>query len=530
MLSVLSNDFLIQNSIFANGSSTIDGNLTVTGDLDIQGDIVFDEIDGRNLLITGVGTITTGIFTSVITENISAGVGTITDLFTTNVSVANSITAVDGYFDSITFEGGTGIGSAFIQVPFFQAGIATIGNLGVTTDLTVGGDTTLGFLTATEGFIGILTANEIDTTNISVADSITAVNGFFNQITFEGGTGIGSAFINVPFFQAGIATVGELNAGISTLGFTTVFGDLAVTGDLNVTGDISYDEITGRNLNITGIATIQELRVNAESTFLGDASFGIVRIIGSTGVITSGNPGVTTVTYYGDGSNLRNLPAATFQEDGTPLTRPNGDPLQPGDLYFDETDLRQFTYYNDGISAQWVDSNPPPTIPTWDAITDNGAVSVNTETEVLGIVGNPENIITSGVGLTITVGLRSDVIIENFLNVEGDVLIEGLCRARDFDSTSDERMKENIYVIDDPLGKVMQLKGVEFTWKRSGDASAGVIAQDVEKVMPNLVHTHEEDEKSVNYNGIIALLLESVKELKVENEMLRRRIDRLEGE
>ena len=69
-----------------------------------------------------------------------------------------------------------------------------------------------------------------------------------------------------------------------------------------------------------------------------------------------------------------------------------------------------------------------------------------------------------------------------------------------------------------------------YAWKRSGDASAGVIAQDVEKVMPNLVHTHEEDEKSVNYNGIIALLLESVKELKVENEMLRKRVERLEGE
>ena len=519
-------------NLFANGNSEINGNLTITGDLDIGGDIVFDEIDGRNLFVTGIGTIENLVSAAATIGVLSATSGVIdtlssTDFDATTVSVAGSLTAGDGYFDSITFEGGTGIGSAFIEVPFFRAGIATIG-VGIMTDLSVSGVTTLGFVTAREGYIGILTTEEITTDNISVASSITASDGYFNQITFEGGTGIGSAFIQVPFFQAGIATIGQLNAGISTLGLTTVFGDLAVTGNLDVTGDITYDEITGVNLAISGIATIQNLIVNAGSTLNGLVQIGIIRLDPTTGVITSNNPGVSTVMYYGDGSNLRNLPAATFQNDGTPTERPNGDPLQPGDLYFDETDLRQFTYYDDGLTSQWVDSNPPPTIPTWDAITDDGTVSVDTETQSVNILGNPENVVVTGIGITIGIGLSSTVIIEEFLNVEGDVLIDGLCRARDFDSTSDKRMKKNITSIDDALTKIVQLNGVEFNWRSTDESSAGVIAQDVEKVLPSVVRTDEAGYKSVNYNGIIGLLVEAVKELKAENDSLKKRLDKLE--
>ena len=57
-----------------------------------------------------------------------------------------------------------------------------------------------------------------------------------------------------------------------------------------------------------------------------------------------------------------------------------------------------------------------------------------------------------------------------------------------------------------------ELNGVKFEWKENGLPSAGVIAQDVEKVLPELVHEVNEV-KRVNYDGLIGVLIESVKTL-----------------
>jgi hypothetical protein len=86
-----------------------------------------------------------------------------------------------------------------------------------------------------------------------------------------------------------------------------------------------------------------------------------------------------------------------------------------------------------------------------------------------------------------------------------------------FNTTSDVNRKDNIVVITDALDIVQQIDGVKFTWKDNGNPSVGVIAQTVEKVLPELV----DDGKSVNYNGIIGVLIEAIKELKMEIETLK---------
>ena len=60
---------------------------------------------------------------------------------------------------------------------------------------------------------------------------------------------------------------------------------------------------------------------------------------------------------------------------------------------------------------------------------------------------------------------------------------------------------------------VSKLDGVKFTWKKGGNDSVGVIAQNVEDVLPELVITDDEGTKSVNYNGLVGVLIEAVKEL-----------------
>ena len=95
-------------------------------------------------------------------------------------------------------------------------------------------------------------------------------------------------------------------------------------------------------------------------------------------------------------------------------------------------------------------------------------------------------------------------------------------------TVSDKRLKENIQPIDDALAKVKQLKGCTFTYTADGKDSAGLIAQDVEKVLPSAVSEKElplkmDDGiayKTVQYDQTIGLLVEAIKELTAKVEEL----------
>lgn len=85
--------------------------------------------------------------------------------------------------------------------------------------------------------------------------------------------------------------------------------------------------------------------------------------------------------------------------------------------------------------------------------------------------------------------------------------------ATDFNTVSDQKFKQNIVTYPEALQTINALRGVSFEWKDSGAKSAGVIAQELEQVMPELVKDNENGEKSVTYIGIIGVLIEAVKEL-----------------
>ena len=89
--------------------------------------------------------------------------------------------------------------------------------------------------------------------------------------------------------------------------------------------------------------------------------------------------------------------------------------------------------------------------------------------------------------------------------------VSGTITCIDINSTSDIKLKENIHSIDNPLDKVMQINGVGFRWKDTKEDALGVIAQDIEEVIPELVKNNDHT-KTVNYNGLIGVLIEAVKE------------------
>ena len=97
-----------------------------------------------------------------------------------------------------------------------------------------------------------------------------------------------------------------------------------------------------------------------------------------------------------------------------------------------------------------------------------------------------------------------------------------------FGSPSDIRLKENIEVIPNALDKVSQLQGITFNYKKDGRKSTGLIAQELEKVLPEVVYdTHEIDNddeqfKAVRYGNVVGLLVEAIKELKKEVERLNK--------
>ena len=92
-----------------------------------------------------------------------------------------------------------------------------------------------------------------------------------------------------------------------------------------------------------------------------------------------------------------------------------------------------------------------------------------------------------------------------------------------YGSISDERLKENIKVIENPIEKIKDLKGVTFTYKKDGEKSTGLIAQDLEKVLPEAVYTSEtiaderegeesEEHLAIRYGNTVGLLVEAIKE------------------
>jgi hypothetical protein len=96
--------------------------------------------------------------------------------------------------------------------------------------------------------------------------------------------------------------------------------------------------------------------------------------------------------------------------------------------------------------------------------------------------------------------------------------------AADFNSTSDENLKTNIETVQNPLDTVQQLRGVTFDWKATNKPSVGIIAQELEKVLPELVNNGEH--KSVNYNGLVGVLIEAVKELSAEVQELKSQLNK----
>ena len=127
--------------------------------------------------------------------------------------------------------------------------------------------------------------------------------------------------------------------------------------------------------------------------------------------------------------------------------------------------------------------------------------------------------------------IESGLTVKSNASISGKLTVSQKIYGDEFVATSDMRLKENIKPIENALEKVNNINGVSFNKKNEKQEKIGFIAQDIEKVLPEVVYTDDSEDKikSVSYGNVTALLVEAVKELTQQNKKLMKRIEILEN-
>jgi len=350
------------------------------------------------------------------------------------------------------------------------------------------------------------------TTTATIEAAIANGPNTFTDITV---TGV-STFVGLATFNSGLQVV----SGVTTLGTVKVSSGIitATSGIVTYYGNGSYLTGNARNLTATiGIGT------SGNPVGYG-VSFLDLRGPGLSTVTVDSNVGVATIYFQGGGGG------ATIGIGTTPGEAFVG-VVTAGNLWYNSTLGRTFIYYQDADSAQWVDASPS-NIGIITSLTNVSFAPGSASSPSMYFIGDPQTgFFSPGAGQFTVVSTGSSILNINpsGINVTGiitstsvstgNINSSGIVTATDFDALSDQNYKENVTTVNNALLKVEQLRGVKFDWKESGLPSYGVIAQELEQVLPELVHGN--DPKTVNYNGIIGVLIEAIKELKAEVEELK---------
>ena len=340
-----------------------------------------------------------------------------------------------------------------------------------------------------------------------------------------------------------------LTGNLNVSGISTFSSILDANSDLNVDGHTELNDLSVIGISTLGTVQISSGIITASSgivTYYGDGTY-LENVVRGIGIQTNGGTvgyGITILDLSGPGISTAYLDSSSgigtiyFQGGGgggsASIAVTNTSPSLPeeGNLWY-HTDLgRTFIYYTDGDSSQWVDASPFNVGIITSLITTITLAPQTASTPSLSFIGDTTTgLFSPTVGEQTFVSTGSSVLNINpsGINVTGiitstsvstgNIVSSGIITAQDFDALSDINFKENVTTVNNALLKVEQLRGVKFDWKESGNPSYGVIAQELEQVLPELVHGN--DPKTVNYNGIIGVLIEAIKELKAEVEELK---------
>ena len=325
---------------------------------------------------------------------------------------------------------------------------------------------------------------------------------------------------------------------VITSGSAYVTGDLIVTGSINglinatngvisgssqinlllpsgvVSGSSQLSGTTITDLTIVNLTTINETAsviFSSGSNRFGDFgndthSFtGSVQISGSLTTI-----GASTATSFNGAINATNGVISGSSQ--ITATLPSG--VVSGSSQVDATAT---TNFNSGIKtkldAEGVISGSSQVTRTLQQITDTGA--------------STSNAITITNSTTSTSKTTGALIVTGGIGTSGDIFAGGDIVAY---ASSDIRLKTNLELISNPLHKINQIGGYSFEWNVDkqniySGKDYGVIAQEIEQILPELVDTRESGYKAVKYDKLISLLIEGIKDLSKQVEELKQKIN-----
>ena len=462
-------DVLSNNTL---GSGVVNSSLTSVGTL--------TNLSVGNVNSTGIITATTfvGALTGNVTGNInSSGVSTVTNL---NIGGYVSIGNTTGVANQILSSTGVGVSWKTFNDLLPQTR--------TTQTFTATANQTLFSFVYNVNFLDVfvngvkLSSGEFTASNGS---TITLSEGAFANDTVE--------FVSYSTLGAGTGQVSSLNdltdvtlTGIATGNLLAYNGSEFVnTSNINVTGIITATSFVGAltgnvtgNINSSGVSTVASLNVT---------SINASGIVTATQFVTgaSGSAiGINTNTISGP-STITIDPAAVGDNTGLVVIK--------GDLQIDgtTTTVNSTTMTVDDINITLA----------------SGAAN--------SAAANGAGITVDGASATLLYASTGDKWVFN-KDVE----------AGNFNSTSDINLKENIRQVESASELVSKLEGVHFSWKETGKETIGVIAQQIEEHLPQLVQTGD-THKTVNYNGLIGVLIEAVKEQGAQIAALQAEIEEL---
>ena len=516
--------------------------LYVKGDVRITGDLYVDDIEFDDASLSNL-TVTDTLFVSGIST--FAGLSTFQDyVFIQDGLNISGVTTISNTTQSTTFNNGALVIDGGLGV---EKNVNIGGNLDVTGNITIGGsffslqsqdvyisnkDIILGFTTTvtpnddTANHAGVAIASTEGSPLVSfTASGINTLPDTYKQMMwfrsgtlgfstdafgFNYGLAIGTTTMasGVRLAVGSNVTVTDttINAVTANIGTVKVSSGVvtATSGIVTYYGDGSYLTGNARNLTATiGIGT-SGVPVGYGVSFLD------LRGPGLSTVFYNNNVGIATIYFQGGGSGSASIGIGTTPGDAFVGV------VTSGNLWYNSNLGRLFIYYQDVDSEQWVDASPSNVGIITSLINVSFAPGSAVSPSVYFVGDSQTGFFSPGAGQFTVVSAGSSVL---NINASG-IRVTGVATATDFDSLSDKNYKENVTTVNNALLKVDQLRGVKFNWKESGLPSYGVIAQELEEVLPELVHG--EDPKTVNYNGIIGVLIEAIKELKAEVEELKK--------